>query len=120
MTLALEINDAGLVLARDGHVVAEVPGCAMLDGREPQTGVAAVQRARLQPLLAETRYWQDLGTAALPRAMPAAGSYAEIAYAQLAQLAREADVAGSGIPPTIPHANNAAAGDVRNMSVSRR
>ena len=64
MTLALEINDAGLILARDGQVVAEVPGCAMLDGREPQTGAAAAQRARLQPLFAETRYWQDLGTAA--------------------------------------------------------
>ncbi len=102
MTLALEINDAGLVLARDGHVVAEVPGCAMLDGREPQTGPAAAQRARLQPLYAETRYWQDLGTAALPRPMPAAGSYADIAYVQLAQLAREADVAGSETLYAVP------------------
>jgi hypothetical protein len=102
MTLALEINDAGLVLARDGHVVAEVPGCAMLDGREPQTGPGAAQRARLQPLYAETRYWQDLGTAALPRPMPAAGSYADIAYAQLAQLARESDVAGSETLYAVP------------------
>jgi hypothetical protein len=102
MTLALEINDAGLVLARDGHVVAEVPGCAMLDGREPQTGVMAAQRARLQPLYAETRYWQDLGTAALPRPMPAASSYADIAYVQVAQLAREADVAGSETLYAVP------------------
>jgi len=102
MTLALEINDAGLVLARDGQVVAEVPGCALLDGREPQTGPAAAQRARLQPLYAETRYWQDLGTAALQRPMPAAGSYAEVAYAQLAQLARETNAAGSETLYAVP------------------
>ncbi len=102
MTLALEINDAGLVLAHDGHVIGTVQGCAMLDGREPQTGAAAVLRARLQPLYAETRYWQDLGTAALQRPMPAASSYADIAYAQLAQLAREAGVAGSDTLYAVP------------------
>jgi len=90
MTLALEINDAGLVLARDGQIVAEEPACAMLDGRVPQTGAAAAKRARLQPLYAETRHWQELGTAALPRPMPAATTYAEVAYAQLTELARAA------------------------------
>ncbi len=94
MTFALEINDSGLILARDGQVVAEESGCAMLDGRVPQTGAAAMRRARLQPLYAETRHWQDLGTAALPRRMPAAATYAEVAYAQLAQLAREAGDGG--------------------------
>jgi len=102
MTLALEINDAGIVLARDGHVVAEVPGCAMLDEREPQTGEAAVQRARLRPLYAETRYWQDLGTEPLQRPMPAASSFADIAYAQLAQIAREAGVSGSETLYAVP------------------
>lgn len=86
MTLALEINDVGLVLVRDGEVVAEEPGCAMLDGRAVETGSAALRRARLKPLYADTRYWQELGTAALPRPMPAAGSYAEVAWAQLASL----------------------------------
>jgi hypothetical protein len=46
MTLALEINDAGLVLARDGHVLAEVPGCAMLDGREHESGVIDLEGER--------------------------------------------------------------------------
>lgn len=87
MTLALEINDVGLVLVRDGEVVAEEPGCAMLDGRTVESGSAALRRARLKPLYAETRHWQDLGTAALPRPMPAAATYADVAYAQLAALA---------------------------------
>jgi hypothetical protein len=86
MTLALEINDVGLVLVRDGVIVAEEPGCAMLDGRTVETGSAALKRARLKPLYAEIRHWQDLGTAALPRPMPAAATYADVAYAQLAAL----------------------------------
>jgi len=102
MTHALEINDAGLVLVRDGQVVAEEPGCAMLDGREPQTGVAAARRAKLQPLFAETRFWQELGTAALTRPMPAAATHADVAHAQLAQLAREAGAAGSETLYAVP------------------
>ena len=46
-----------------------------------------MRRARLMPLYAETRYWQDLGTVPLARPMPAAKTHAEIAYAQLAVLA---------------------------------
>jgi len=89
MTLALEINDVGLVLARDGELLAEEPGFAMLDGSTAETGAAAMRRARLKPLYAETRYWQDLGTTALPRPMPAAATYADVAYAQLAALAAD-------------------------------
>jgi hypothetical protein len=88
MTLALELNDAGLILASDGAILAEEPGCAMLDGPVPETGVAALRRARLQPLFADTRYWQDLGTQPLPRPVPAAATAAEIAYAQLTTLLR--------------------------------
>ena len=102
MSLALEINDAGLVLARDGQVVAEEPGWAMLDGREPETGRAALGRARLQPLRAESRYWQELGTAPLPRRQPAASNHAEIAHAQLRALARAAGGGGDtlyAVPP---------------------
>jgi hypothetical protein len=102
MTLALEINDASLVLARDGQVVVEEPGCAMLDGREPHTGAAAARRFRLQPLYAETRHWQELGTSDLPRRMPAATTYAEVAYAQLVELSRAAGGAGGDTVFAVP------------------
>jgi len=84
MTLALEINDAGLVLARDGGILADEPGIVMLDRPTPETGAAAALRARLQPLYAETRHWQDLGTELLARPVAAAADRAEVAYAQLA------------------------------------
>ena len=86
MTLALEVNDAALVLANAADVLAAEPGIAMLDGTEPETGTAAARRARLQPLFAESRYWQDLSDEALPRRMPAASTPAEAAYAQLKAL----------------------------------
>ena len=97
MTLALEINDVGLILAADGELLVEEPGYAMLDGPEPETGAAAARRARLKPLFVETRHWQDLGTTVLARPMPAATTYAEVAHAQLASLvqphvARDAEV----------------------------
>jgi hypothetical protein len=88
MTLALEINDVALVLAGDGEILAEEPGYAMLDGTRPETGAAAAARARLKPLFAETRHWQDLGTSPLLRPMPAAATTAEVAHAQLAEFVR--------------------------------
>ena len=86
MTLALEINDAGLLLARDGSILAEEPGIAVLDGASAETGAAAALRARLKPLYAETRHWQDLGTEPLARPVPAAANRAEVAFAQLERL----------------------------------
>ena len=86
MTLAVEINDAGIALAADGALLAEEPGIAMLDGARPVTGAAAARRARLNPMFAENRHWQDLADAPLARPLPAARTLAEVAFAQLAAL----------------------------------
>ena len=90
MTLAVEINDAGIALAADGALLAEEPGIAMLDGAEPVTGAAAARRARLKPVFVENRHWQDLADAPLARPLPAARTLAEVAYAQLVALRRVA------------------------------
>jgi len=102
MTLALEINDVGLVLARDGAILAEEPGCAMLDGRVPETGADAARRFRLKPLFAETRHWQDLSTGPLSRPMPAARSFAEIAHAQLVAMTAGLDPADRRMLLAVP------------------
>ena len=90
MTLAVEINDAGLALAAGGALLAEEPGIAMLDGAVPVTGAAAARRARLQPVFAENRHWQDLADTPLARPRPGARTLAEVAYAQLVALRRVA------------------------------
>jgi hypothetical protein len=104
MTLALELNDAGLVLAGGGELLAEEPGIAMLDSTVPETGVAAARRARLRPVFAETRHWQDLADAPLVRPMPAARTLAEVAYAQLTALARVASGHGKEMLFAVPAA----------------
>jgi hypothetical protein len=102
MTLALEINDVGLILAADGELLVEEPGYAMLDGRDPETGAAAARRARLNPLFVETRHWQDLATTTLVRPMPAAATYAEVAHAQLASLVRPHLARDAGVLLAVP------------------
>jgi len=87
VTLAIEINDAGLAIAADGQLLAEEPGYAMLDGRQPETGHAAAKRMRLAPVYSESRHWAELGDVALPRTMPAATTFAEVAHAQLSAFA---------------------------------
>ena len=49
MTLALEINDAGLLLADAGGVLLESPGYALLDRKRALTGEEARGRAWLEP-----------------------------------------------------------------------
>ena len=86
MSIALEINDAGLILAADGEILAETPGFALLQGQRPVTGEPAVRRARVAPLFVDNRYWLELGTGPLARPGAAARSPADLAHAQLEDL----------------------------------
>jgi hypothetical protein len=88
--LGLELNDAGLILAQDDDgtpvIVAEEPGYALLDENRLLTGADAERRARLKPLLAQNRYWRDLGVEPLSRPLGGARSAADLAFAQLDHL----------------------------------
>jgi hypothetical protein len=88
-TLALELNDARLVLARDAEapvVVADSEGYALLEGESVLTGDLARSRARLRPIYAYNRYWREIGTAPLPRANVRAQTAADLAFAHLDEL----------------------------------
>ena len=87
--LALELNDACLVLARgagQGEWLADSEGYALLDGDTILTGEAARSRARLRPLYAYNRFWRDIGTGDLPRTNARAQSPADLAFAHLDDL----------------------------------
>jgi hypothetical protein len=90
--LAVELNDAGLRLARlreDGHgelVGAASPGFALLHGGRVLVGAAAASRFRAAPLHAQNRYWHALGTDALPWTAPGVATTADLAHAQLTEL----------------------------------
>lgn len=90
-TYALELNDAGLVLARalgDGtvEVLADSPAYALSEQGRVLTGEQAHARARLRPRFAHNRYFIDLGTQPLARSDPQAQTTADLAYLHLSEL----------------------------------
>lgn len=89
--LALELNDAGLILAADAgageaRVIASAPGVACVTETEWLTGAPAAQQSKLQPQRTHSRYWQELSAAPLGRAPRPQLSAADLAFEQLRTL----------------------------------
>lgn len=101
---ALEINDAGLLLARSGgEIVSEQPGIALLDPVGVLTGEVAMRKNRLQPLGVQNDFWRTLGTEPLPRATGNMRlSAADLAYTQLSHILEPFREEASGLLLTVP------------------
>ena len=88
--LALELIDAALVVARQhgdaADVIADAPGVAILEDQATLTGMDALQRVRVKPLLAHTNFWRGLSTQPLARPSPSAATTADVAFAQAEKL----------------------------------
>ena len=97
--LALELNDAQLILATptgadEARIVASEPGVACITDSEVLTGTAAARQAKLHPQRSYHRFWQDLSADPLGRAHRPQLSGADLAFEQLRALlaaAAEAD-----------------------------
>jgi FHA domain-containing protein len=104
--LALELIDSGLLLARQrgesGEVLTEVPGIAFLGDDTTRTGDAAVDRIRLNPLLAHTNFWRGLSTEELTRPSRLARTTADIAFAQAEQLLGPHKADGESVLLAVP------------------
>jgi hypothetical protein len=107
--LAVELNDAGLRLARlreDGCselVGAASPGFALLHGGRVLVGDAAASRYRTAPLHAQNRYWHALGTEPLPWSAEGVATAADLAHAHLtAVLAPAAEPAIADLLLAVP------------------
>jgi hypothetical protein len=107
---AVEINDAGLLLARTGAdgvpaVVGEdSPGFALLHEGRVLVGAEAVQRHRIAPLHAQNRFWHALGLESLPWSSHGIATAADLAHAHLANVLEPAAREGSqelllAVPP---------------------
>jgi hypothetical protein len=98
--VAVELNDAGLIVARatsGGPVVADddSPGYALLHEGRVLVGTDAAQRHRLAPLYAQNRYWHALGTEPLPWSARGVATPADLAHAHLSALLAPAVAAGA-------------------------
>lgn len=100
-TLAIEINDAGLVVADEQGVLAVEPGYALIEGGVITTGARAHRQARLKPRHVSNRYWANLGVEPGSAGVGEA-SAAELAYAQLDALWREYRERASRVVLVVP------------------
>lgn len=99
MTLAaIELDDAAVSLARDGTLVTRSPGFALLDGDRLAVGEHARCRARLEPRLISTRFWERLSDDAVVPARSAGWTHAQLARAHLGQVWSSA---GAGVESLI-------------------
>jgi len=108
--LAVELNDAGLLLVRTGDDGAPVlageesPGLAVLHEGRVHVGGDAVRRYRIAPLHAQNRFWQALSLDALPWSARGIATAADLAHAHLSALLtadarRGADELLLAVPP---------------------
>jgi hypothetical protein len=84
--LSIELNDIGIIAAKDETVLLESPGYALLDHNRFLVGVEAYQRAHLFPRRINCLFWERLGHEALPERVPHAHSYADLVCAHLSHI----------------------------------
>lgn len=85
-TLAIDINDSGLVVADEQTVLAVEPGYALAENGSVTTGRAAYSQARLKPRQVTNRYWANLSVEPGTAGVGEGASAAELAFAQLEAL----------------------------------
>ena len=68
---AIELNDVAVTLARDGALLSQSPGFALLEQDTLLVGDDALRQARLKPRLISTRFWDRLSNDPV---FPAAGA----------------------------------------------
>jgi hypothetical protein len=104
--LALELIDAGLVLAQQrdesAQIVASAPGVAVLEETVTLVGEQAAARIRLNPLLAQTNFWRALSTEPLVRPSRLVRTTADVAFAQASALLGPHKADPDGVMLAIP------------------
>ncbi len=100
--LAMEINDAGIGIARDGKLVLESPGYALADDGRLLLGAQAAGRMFLLPSQSYDRFWDQLSTEVLPRPAPQAKTPADLVYRHIAHLWEQAGADVSSVILCVP------------------
>lgn len=94
VTLAIEINDAGLLVADQDRVIRSEPGFAVVDRGKIVTGEEAFALARLMPRDASSLHWANLSIEPGSASVGGTRSTAELAHAQLEEIWTEV---GTGV-----------------------
>jgi hypothetical protein len=100
--LAIEINDAGITVARDGRLLLESPGYALAEADGLLLGPEAEARAYLLPGQTYSRFWDELSTQPLSRPTPQARTPADLAYHHLAAIWEQVQADTSAVILCVP------------------
>jgi hypothetical protein len=101
-TIAIDLNDAGLVVADAEIVLAVEPGYALVEDRKITTGTAAYAEARLKPRRISNRFWSTLSAAPGTAGVRGVDSAAELAFAQLREIWSRFGGAGTEVVFVVP------------------
>ena len=85
-TLAIDINDANLIVADESGILAMEPGYALVSGGGVQTGDEAYAQARIKPRESSNRYWEKLSLEEGSAGIEGVSNSAQLAFAQLEDL----------------------------------
>ncbi len=85
-TLAIDINDANLIVANESGILAIEPGYALVSGGGIQTGNEAYAQARVKPRESNNRYWEKLSLEESSAGIEGVANTAQLAFAQLEDL----------------------------------
>ena len=81
-----EFNDAAISASKDGQLLLESPGYAVLDGQQLYLGNEARDIARIRPRWTNYRFWSALGTEPMAGATSQVRHHADLAYAHLQSI----------------------------------
>jgi len=85
-TLAIDINDANLIVADESGILAMEPGYALVAEGGVVTGDDAYAQARLRPRESSNRYWENLSLDEGSAGIEGVSNTAQLAFSQLDDL----------------------------------
>ena len=85
----IELNDAAVRVCRDGKIVCDSPGVAIIEGNTVITGLEAQSQAHLNPRAVNNRFWQRLNEIKLPNSRRQCRHHADLAFHHLSAILRQ-------------------------------
>lgn len=101
-TVAIELNDAGITVARGRTLLPESPGYALVEGDQLVVGAEAQRAARLKPRYVQNRFWDQLSLDPLSHPGTRAQTHADVAHAHLAHVWKTIESGCDGVIFAVP------------------
>ena len=99
--IAIELNDAGLILVQGDAANPPSPGVAVWDGQDLFVGSDAWSRFRRLPRDANDRFWERLSQDPMDRPLGPARSSGDLAHSHLAEVWKSGGGGSDGVLFTV-------------------